>query len=167
MGRALIIIDIQNDYFPGGILPLHQAEETEARIVEAIGRAQTASDRIILVQHISAAKTGLFAADGAGVAIRPAILAATGSVPVVVKHLADAFQQTDLAKHLEGVEELLVCGMMTQNCVAFSAMSRDADSYRVSVVGDLCAAPSEIVHEIALNALGSKRTLYSAAELWP
>jgi nicotinamidase-related amidase len=86
---------------------------------------------------------------------------------VVVKHVADAFQQTDLAKHLEGVEELLVCGMMTQNCVAFSAMSRDADNYRVSVVGDLCAAPSEIVHKIALNALGSKRTLYSAAELWP
>jgi nicotinamidase-related amidase len=165
--RALLVIDIQNDYFPGGVLPLWQAEETEARIVAAIAKARAAGDRIVLVRHVSKAPSGLFAAGGAGVAIRPAVLEAAGEAPVVTKQVADAFQDTDLAQRLEGVDELLAAGMMTQNCVVFTAMSRAADAYRVRVVGDLCTAPSEIVHRIALNALGSKLEVVTAQSIWP
>ncbi|SRR5690606_7931973 len=166
MPRTLLVIDIQNDYFPGGVLPLWQPEETEARIVAAIGKARAAGDRVVLVRHVSKAKAGLFAADGPGVAIRPAILEAAGDAPVVTKHVADAFQDTDLASHLEGTDELLVCGMMTQNCVVFTAMSRAADAWRVRVLGDLCTAPTEVVHKIALNALGSKTQVVDSAAVW-
>jgi nicotinamidase-related amidase len=166
MNRALIVIDIQNDYFPNGILPLHMAEEVEARIVAAVVRAKQAGDLVILVRHVSQAKTGLFANGGNGIAIRSAILNAAGEAPIVTKHVADAFQDTDLVEHLDGVKELLVCGMMTQNCVVFTAMSRDAETFDVSVIGDLCAAPSEVVHRIALNALGSKLRVLEAAEAW-
>ena len=93
------------------------------------------------------------------------MLDAAGGAPVVTKHVADAFQDTDLASHLPGSGELLVCGMMTQNCVVFTAMSRDADPYKVRVVGDLCTAPTEVVHRIALNALRSKTRLMDAADL--
>ena len=156
MARTLLVIDIQNDYFPGGTLPLWQAEATEARLVEAIGKARAAGDRVVLVQHVSTASQGLFAPGGEGVNIRPAILAAAGDAPVVVKHKADAFQDTHLAKVLGDTQELVICGMMTQNCVAFTALSRDADRYRLRVAGDLCTAPLEVVHRIALNAIGSK-----------
>jgi len=166
MPRTLLVIDIQNDYFPGGVLPLWQPEETEARIVSAIGKARAAGDRVVLVRHVSKAKAGLFAADGPGVAIRPAILEAAGDAPVVTKHVADAFQDTDLASYLEGTDELLVCGMMTQNCVVFTAMSRAADAWRVRVLGDLCTAPTEVVHKIALNALGSKTQVVDSAAVW-
>ncbi len=50
MSRAFLVIDIQNDYFPGGALPLWRAEETEARLVAAIGRARAQGDRIVLVR---------------------------------------------------------------------------------------------------------------------
>ena len=166
MTRTLLVIDIQNDYFAGGAFPQWQPEETEARIVSAIGKARTAGDRIVLVQHVSAAPTGLFAAGGPGVAIRPAILAAAGDAPVVVKRNADAFQETDLPTHLAGCTDLLVCGMMTQNCVVFTAMSRAADGLRVTVLGDLCTAPTETVHRIALNALRSKLAVATAGETW-
>lgn len=164
MSRTLLVIDIQQDYFPGGVLPLWQAEETEARIVAAIGKARTAGDRIVLVRHVSTAPKGLFAADGPGIAIRPAILAAAGDAPLVTKRFADAFQETDLAAQLAGTDELLVCGMMTQNCVVFTALSRDADGFSVKVIGDLCTAPIEVVHRIALNAIGSKTTLVTAVD---
>jgi nicotinamidase-related amidase len=167
MGRALIVIDIQKDYFTGGTLPLHGAEEAEARIVAAIGRAKRAGDRIVLVRHVSQAETGLFAKGGDGITVRPSILTAAENAPIVTKQVADAFQDTDLAEHLTGVKKLLVCGMMTQNCVVFTAMSRAAEAFDVSVIGDLCAAPSEIVHRIALNALGSKLLVLNAAEVWP
>lgn len=166
MARALIVIDIQNDYFPGGVLPLWQAEETEARLVDAIGRARAAGDRVILIRHISTAPQGLFVAGSAGSEIRPAILAAAPEAPVVIKQVADSFQETGLASHLGGIDEILVCGMMTQNCVAFTALSRAADPFRVTVIGELCTAPIEIVHRIAVSALASKVGAATVAQLW-
>lgn len=167
MTRALVVIDIQNDYFAGGALPLWQANETEARILDAIASARAAGDRVILVRHLAPAGSGLFAEDSAGSEIRPAILAAAGDAPVVIKRFADAFQDTDLMDHLGGVQDLLICGMMTQNCVVFTAMSRAADPFAVQVIGDLCTAPIAPVHLIALSALGSKTQVTSATEIWP
>lgn len=163
MSRALLVIDIQNDYFPGGVLPLHQAEEVETRIVSEIDRARAAGDRVVLIRHVSPAETGLFAANGSGAAIRLAILSAAGDAPIVTKQVADAFQDTDLATHLAGVREIRICGMMTQNCVVFTAMSEAAAAFDICVIGDLCAAPSEIVHKVALNALSSKLRVENAA----
>ncbi len=167
MTRTLLVIDVQADYFAGGTLPLWQTEETLARIVEAIGKARAAGDRIVLVRHVSRAATGLFGSAGSGIDIHPDILAAAGDAPVVTKTFADSFQETDLADRLEGTADLLICGMMTQNCVVFTAMSRAAEGFRVRVVGDLCAAPTEMVHRIALNALGSKTEVVSSRDIWP
>lgn len=166
MTRTLLVIDIQRDYFAGGALPLWQAEEVEAGIVAAIGHARDAGDKVVLVQHINAATSGPFAANSPGIAIRPAITAAAGEAPIVTKQNADAFQETDLSRHLAGTTELLVCGMMTQNCVVFTALSRAADIFSLQVLGDLCTAPTEIVHRIALKALSSKTKVTIAREVW-
>ncbi len=166
MTRTLLVIDVQNDYFADGALPLWQAEETEARIVAAIGAARTAGDGIVLVRHLSTAPTGPFRSDTPGIAIRPAIRDAAAGAPVVTKRFPDAFQETDLPARLDGTRTLLIAGMMTQNCVAFTALSRAAESFDVQVVGDLCTAPTELVHGIALRALASKVTLRDAGEVW-
>lgn len=166
MTRTLLVIDIQNEYFPGGALPLWEPEDAETRIVSAIGLARAAGDAVILVQHVSAATSGLFAPGGSGTAIRSAVLAAAGEASIVTKQYADAFQDTDLSERLVGTDELLICGMMTQNCIVFTAMSRAAESLRVKVVGDLCTAPTEAVHRIALNALRSKTDVVMTADIW-
>lgn len=166
MTRILLVIDIQNDYFAGGILPLWQAEATEARILDRIGRARARGDRIVLIRHVSNAATGLFAPGSEGSAIRPSILAVAGDAPVVVKHHADAFQETGLAAHLEGSDRLVIAGMMTQNCVVFTALSPEAAALRVRVIGDLCTAPSEVVHRVAVSALRSKGLIAEADEVW-
>ena len=167
MTRALIVIDVQKEYFPDGKAPLFQAEETEARILDAIARARAAGDRIILIRHESPADQPIFAAGTPGTEIRDAVLTAAGDAPVVTKNYADSFQDTDLMAHLEGVDSLLICGMMTQNCVVFTAMSEHAAPFQVTVLGDLCAAPSQLVHGVALNALASKRPMAAAATVWP
>lgn len=86
---------------------------------------------------------------------------------MVVKQVADAFQETDLASHLDGVETLLIGGMMTQNCGVFTVMSEAARAFDVIVVEDLCAAPTEAVHQVALSALRSKLKVQSTAQVWP
>jgi len=167
MTRTLLVIDVQNEYFPGGALPLWQPEETEVGIVTAIGQARASGDKVVLVQHVGKADAGLFAAGSTGAAIRPGILAAAGDAPVVTKQFADAFQDTELTSHLADTDVLLIAGMMTQNCVVFTALSRAADHMRVEVIKELCTAPAEVVHAIALNALSSKGLVVSAKDTWP
>lgn len=166
MTRTLLVIDVQNEYFPEGLLPLWKPDEIEARIVSVIARAKASGDNVVLVRHVSKADAGLFAANGPGSAIRPAILAAAADAPIVTKQFADAFQETELLSHLTKTDELLICGMMTQNCVVFTALSRAADDLSVRVIGELCTAPTEMVHNIALNALGSKGLIASVTDLW-
>ena len=162
---ALIVIDVQNDYFPGGAFPLWNPEAALAATLRAIGAAQARGVPVILVQHVADAENGpapFFNAGTPGVAIHPEILAAAPDAPVVVKRYADAFDDTGLEATLQalGVDELLLCGMMTQNCVTHTALSRRADVYRsVTVHGDACTATSEAVHRIALAALARRVAL--------
>ena len=97
--RALIVIDLQNDYFPGGKFPLWNADETLAAVEAAIGRAQAAGVPVVFVQHVADASRGIapfFNAGTPGVDIHPRILAAAPGAPVVVKSFADSFHQTAL-----------------------------------------------------------------------
>ena len=162
--RALIVIDLQNDYFPGGKLPLWNADATLERIEAAIERANALSIPVILVQHLVDTSKGpapFFGAGTPGVQIHPRILAAAPTAIIVTKSCADSFVDTRLAATLEtlGVDELLVCGMMTQNCVTHTAISRSAEKYAVSILADCCTTVSELIHVIALRAVSTRLSL--------
>lgn len=167
MRQALLVIDLQNDYFPGGKFPLWEAEAVLDRTLAAIGRAQGAGLPVLLVQHVaSSVQAPFFQAGTEGVALHPRLLAAASDAPVIVKHHADAFHETDLAAHLQalGVTDLLVCGMMTQNCVTHTVLSRQADAYAVTVIPELCTTVDPMIHGIALNALSTRTPLRPAQE---
>lgn len=159
---ALLVIDLQNDYFPAGKYPLHNTEQALAHTLDAIGRAQSLQMPVILVQHVAAsAASPFFAPDSEGVKIHPQVLAAAPDAPVVVKAHADSFLNTTLSALLEElkIDTLLVCGMMTQNCVTHTALSRAADGYQVKVLQDCCATVDPMIHAIALRALDDKVAL--------
>ena len=102
-----------------------------------------------------------------GVEIHAAVRAAAPDAAVVVKAFADSFHETTLAATLLalGIEELLICGMMTQNCVTHTAISKAADKYKVSLLADCCTTVSEILHKIALNAVSTRLTVGLAGDL--
>ncbi len=167
--RALIVIDLQNDYFPGGGFPLWNTDATLENIANAIARARAAGVPVIHVQHIADSRAGIapFFNEGTpGVEIHPRILAAAPDAPVVIKHFADSFHQTNLEAVLTsyGCEELLVCGMMTQNCVTHTAISKSAEKYQVTVLPDCCTTVSEMLHLIALHALSTRVALQPSSE---
>lgn len=162
--QALIVIDLQNDYFPGGKFPLWNTELTLKNIEEAIAGAAAKSIPVILVQHIANPALGIapfFNEGTSGVAIHPRILAAAPKGKVVTKAFADSFHHTSLESTLSElhVDELLICGMMTQNCVTHTAISKAAEKYSVKILNDCCTSVSEMIHRIALNAVSTRVSL--------
>lgn len=158
---ALIVIDLQNDYFADGKFPLWQAETVLVKVESVIAVAREQAIPVILVQHVADASKGVapfFNPGTQGVELHQRIRAAAPDAVVVAKSFADSFLNTTLEQELakRGVDTLLICGMMTQNCVTHTAISKAAEKYRVSVLGDCCTTVSEMIHRIALSALAPR-----------
>jgi len=161
MNTALLLIDLQNDYFPGGLFPLWNTDRVLANIKEAIGLAKAGGPPVIHIQHIADPAMGLapfFNKGTQGAEIHSDVLAAAPDAPIVVKAYADSFVQTNLEQILSEREvgKLLVCGMMTQNCVTHTAISKSAEKYECSILPDCCTTVSEILHLIALHAVSTR-----------
>lgn len=167
--KALIVIDIQNDYFLGGKFPLWNTEAVLGHIERAIADARARGIPVVLVQHVADSAKGLapfFNAGTEGVDLHPRIKAAVPDAPVVTKSHADGFYETALESTLQalGAEDLLICGMMTQNCVTHTAISKAVEKYRVAILPDCSTTVSEILHLIALNAVSTRLALTPAAD---
>lgn len=169
MSQALLVIDLQNDYFPGGKFPLCNTEAILETIVQTIGRAKQKGIAVIHIQHIADSSRGVapfFNAGTTGADIHPRVLAAAPDAPIVVKAFADSFVGTTLEETLSklGVTEIFICGMMTQNCVTHTAISKSAEKYAVTVLPDACTTVSEMLHLIALHALSTRTSFVHSTE---
>ncbi|HET9073062.1 MAG TPA: cysteine hydrolase family protein [Solirubrobacteraceae bacterium] len=167
MSQALLLIDIQRDYFPGGAFPLPGADaaaDAAARLLESF-RARELP--VIHVQHVSTGSSaGFFRPGTAGVDHDPRVSPADGET-LVVKHHPNAFRGTELQERLEQLapERLVVAGMMTSMCVDATVRAASDLGWSVAVAGDACAAPdlghggvetpALQVHAAFLAALGS------------
>lgn len=159
---ALVVIDIQNDYFEGGAFPLWNADQTLVATERAIEAARSKDMPVVFVQHVASGPSPFFNRDTEGVKIHERLRAAIGGSPVVTKQQADAFEGTTLHDTLQslGADALIVCGMMTQNCVTHTAISRRADDYKkVTVLTDASTTVSEILHRIAVAGLAPRVNL--------
>ena len=144
MSRALVIVDIQNDYFPGGAHPLHEPEAAAEAARAVLERFRSAGDPVVHVQHVWDAPDASFMRPGTqGVEINQAVAPAPGE-PVIRKDAPNAFLRTPLERELRerGIEAVVLCGMMTSMCVDATARAAADLGFEVTVVHDACAAPS-------------------------
>jgi nicotinamidase-related amidase len=168
--KALLVIDLQNDYFPEGKFPLWNSEVILENIEGAIEKANAQGISVIHIQHIANREMGIapFFNEGTpGADIHPRILAVAPNAPVVVKEFADSFEKTTLEETLAnlGVTQLLMCGMMTQNCVTHTAISKAAEKYNVCILADCCTTVDEMIHNIALHGVSTRVTLVPSSEV--
>lgn len=167
---ALLIIDIQNDYFPKGKFPLWNTDKILINIKELIAKANQQYIPVFLIQHVSSAPKGMaafFEKGSEGANIHPEIIAICPNAEVIQKQHADSFYQTHLEKSLEkfDIDELLICGMMTQNCVTHTAISKKAEKYKVSIIEDCCTTTDSMIHKVALNAASPRVPLVTFSEV--
>lgn len=154
MKKALVVIDIQNDYFENGTFPLWNTENTLQNIKEAIRGAENKNIPVIFIRHIC--ETGNSFIEGSkGAEIRNDVLSLVDNATVITKTHADAFYNTNLEEILTKlkIKELLICGMMTQNCIAFTAISKSAEKYYIKIIPECCTTVSEAIHYTALAGL--------------
>lgn len=118
--RALIVIDVQNEYVTGN-LPIEYppVDASLANIGRAIDAANAAGVPVIVVQHVAPPGAPIFAPDTDGVALHP-VVADRPYAHLIVKAQASSFAGTDLAAWLDahGIDTLAVVGYMTHNCNA-------------------------------------------------
>lgn len=170
MSKALLVIDVQNDYFPGGQFPLWNADVVLRNVEQAILKAQAQRIPVVIIQHIANSALGIapfFNKGTPGADVHPRILAIAPETPIVVKEFADGFVHTTLEETLNrfGTTELLICGMMTQNCVTHTAISKSAEKYKVSILVDCCTTVSEMLHKIALHAVSTRVPLVLSSDV--
>ncbi len=143
MTRALVIVDIQNDYFPGGAFPLVEPEAAAAAASRALAGFREAGQPVAHVRHVWDEPEAEFMVPGSkGAEIHPDVSPLDGE-SVFAKESPNSFLGTGLEEQLRTWEagEIVVCGMMTSLCVDATVRAGSDLGFEVTVLADACAAP--------------------------
>ncbi|HEX8989992.1 MAG TPA: cysteine hydrolase family protein [Rhodocyclaceae bacterium] len=144
MSTALVVIDIQNDYFPGGKLIVEAADEAAANAARLLADFRSHGRPVVHVQHLTRrANAGFLMPGTAGAEIHAAV-APIGGETVVVKHFPNSFRETTLLEELHrvGARQLVVAGMMTHMCIDTTVRAAFDLGFRVVLAHDACATRS-------------------------
>ncbi|HLO29597.1 MAG TPA: cysteine hydrolase family protein [Anaerolineales bacterium] len=167
MNTALLIIDIQNDYFPGGKYPLVDPLAAAQKAYMILQCFREHGGHHVHIQHVSNKPGATFFISGErGTDIHDSVAHFEGE-PIVYKHEPNSFLNTNLLELLKSweIERVIITGMMTHMCVDATARAASDLGFQVIVAEDACATrdltygdttiPAEQVHKAFLAALKS------------
>jgi nicotinamidase-related amidase len=163
---ALIIVDLQNDYFKGGKCELEGTEAATVKAVSLLKRFREKGLPVVHVRHeFPTVDAPFFAPNSEGVKAYPSVQEVEGE-PVVVKHQINSFRETGLKDLLDklDIDDLIICGAMSHMCIDAVTRAATDFGYTCSVAHDACATlalefdgvhvPAKQVHAAFMAALG-------------
>lgn len=166
MKTALLLIDLQNDYFPGGNAELVNPLPAVANANKILSYFRDHALPVFHIQHYATRPGATFFIPGtAGAAIHP-LVAPMPDEQIIIKNFPNSFRDTPLLQALQAVsvERLVVCGMMTHMCVDATVRAAKDFGFSCTVLEDACATkslqhtsgsiPAEYVHHAFIAALG-------------
>lgn len=167
MKTALMLIDIQRDYFPGGRMELVgplEASRNAGRLLEVF---RTGNLPIFHIRHISLREgAGFFLPNTDGIDFNESVKPLPNET-VIEKHFPNSFRETGLAALFErdGIDRIVVGGMMSHMCVDATVRAASDAGYKCLLAHDACATrdlnfkgvdvPAKKVHAAFMAALGS------------
>ena len=177
MKTALLIIDIQKDYFPGGKFPLVNPEDAAKKAYQLLQCFREHGGHHVHIQHISLKPDATFFIKGdSGSDIHDLVAHFVGE-PIVYKNYPNAFRETKLLEILKEweIERLVICGMMTHMCVDATARAAADLGFQVLLAEDACTTrdlqydetviPAELVHKSFLAVLKSYGRVMKSEEI--
>lgn len=177
MKTALLVIDIQKDYFPGGKFPLVNPEEAAKKAYMLLQCFREHEGHHIHIQHVSLKPDAAFFIKGdSGSDIHDSVAHFEGE-PIVYKHYPNAFRETNLLEMLKewAIERVVICGMMTHMCVDATVRAAADFGLQVLIAEDACATrdlkyddtviPADLVHKSFLAAFMSYGKVMKSEEI--
>ena len=164
MTKALLLIDIQNDYFPGGAMELVGSPQAGIQAGKLLAAFRQKSLPVIHVQHISTRPGAtFFLPDTPGVRIHDAVAPMAGET-VFQKNFPNSFRETPLLEHLRKLEvtQLVIAGMMTQMCIDTSTRAAADLGFQCLLAHDACAT-KDLSFDGATVSAGNVQTAFLAA----
>lgn len=151
--KALVLVDIQNDYFTGGLWPVDDMEKVAKAARAVLNTARAAGDLVLHVYHEAASADAPFFRPGTmGAEIHPSV-APLKDEAVILKHRPNSFHQTDLYARLNaaGIREVTIVGAMTQMCIDATARAARDLGFDVTLVADACGARAQSFGDVTLT----------------
>lgn len=177
--RALIVIDVQNEYVTGNLLIEYPDVQTSlANIGRAMDAARAAGVPIVLVQNLAPETSPLFARGSVGAALHP-VVASREHDHLVTKTVPSAWtDETGLASWLaeRHVDTLTVVGYMTHNCDASTINHALHAGLTVEFLADATgsvpyensagSASAEEIHRVFSVVLHSRFAAVATTDAW-
>ena len=141
MKKALVLIDIQNDYFENGRMPLVGSVEASLNARQIIDKFRADGSSIIHIQHIAERPAStFFVPQTKGSDIHDNVKPIADE-KVIIKHYPNGFRETELLDYLKSndITDLVICGMMTHMCVDATVRAAKDYGFNCKVISDACA----------------------------
>ncbi|MGV8917217.1 MAG: cysteine hydrolase family protein [Pseudomonas sp.] len=148
--NALIVVDIQNDYFSGGKWILNEVDSAADNAARIIAAARNNGDIVIHIRHETPAVDAPFFVPGSeGAQLHAKAKNIPGEL-VIVKHYMNPYRETELLRVLQdkGVETVTVVGNMSHMCIDAVTRSSDDFGFKTTVIHDACAT-----HDLEFNGV--------------
>jgi len=170
MRSALLLIDIQNDYFPGGKMELEGSIEASLRARELLRLFRRKRSPVIHIHHVSTRPgASFFLPDTDGVRPHSHVEPMPHEM-VVQKNFPNSFRETPLLDHLreDNLDHLVIAGMMTHMCIDATTRAAFDHGFSCTVAHDACATRSlsfggQVVpaHQVHLAFLAALQGIYA------
>jgi len=175
---ALLLVDIQNDYFPGGKMTLEGVDAASVNASRLLSRFREKRLPVFHIQHLATRPGATFFLPGTtGSEIHPSVAPRVDET-VIVKHFPNSFRETPLPDQLKktGVVSVAVCGAMSHMCIDATVRAACDLGFQCLVAHDACATraltfgqetvPAVKVHAAFMAALsGAYAQVLSTEEL--
>lgn len=178
--RALILIDVQMDYFSGPLEIQHPAHADSLPVItRAIDVAADAGLPIAAIQHTGGEDSPVFNPTLPGFALHPEVESRrTDAWKSSIKRFGSIYADTDIAAWLreQEVDTVTLVGYMTNNCVLASAVEGEGLGVTTEVLSDATgaihiandagSASAETVHRTIMAVLNSNLAAVVTTEAW-
>ncbi|MES2129150.1 MAG: cysteine hydrolase family protein [Pseudomonadota bacterium] len=178
MKRALIVIDVQNEYFSGKLRVTYPDPHTSlANIGRAMDVAREAAIPVLVVQHTAPAGAPIFDKGTAAWELHE-VVRQRAHDHYVEKAKASVFAGTDVHAWLRenGIDTLTIAGYMTQNCNASTIYQAMHDGYAVEMLSDATgavpytnaagSASAEEIHRVISVIFHSNFAAVTSTQAW-
>jgi len=136
-----MLIDLQNDYFPGGKMQLVNIEKAAENAKILLNEFRKNSLPIVHIQHIATdLDATFFLPQTNGVKINE-MVAPHEKETVVAKNYPNSFRETSLMEFLqkEAIKNLIICGAMSHMCIDATTRAAFDFGFDCVVAEDACA----------------------------